>query len=433
MSGKLKIFDDKTITERRKRAEAKLNPVLKQGDLILIFSGEPVQRPGGHDQTYDFLPHPEYFWISGLRRSHGIVAYSKDSGWTDFVMPVSLLEKLWEGAVEQEFGGKPVAEFESWLAKQRAEKVFVFGQPNEKERKLCNASEERWNALQEALNSARRPKDAAEIKLIKGCAKAANEGYKRIAKFIRAGVSEREIQIEFETAVLKAGAEKFPYGSIVGSGINSAVLHAVPTARVVKKGELVLIDAGADIHDYCVDITRVFSAGKMSAQQKEIYALVASAQKAAIKKCTPGTEWYEVHEASARVIAEGLKELGIFQSSVDSVLESGAVSVFFPHGVGHMVGQRVRDVGGVVGKEVKKYCGVRLRVDLPLEEGFVMTAEPGVYFVPALLDLPENRAQFGEHINWREADKWRKFGGVRIEDDVLVKAKPEVLTAVVKK
>jgi Xaa-Pro dipeptidase len=428
----VKIFDDKTVAARRVRAEQKLNAVLRSGDLVLIFSGEPIQKPGGHDQTYPFLPHPDYFWISGLRRSHGIVAYSKDGGWQDFVKHVSLEEKLWEGGSE-EFSGTSVAEFGAWFAKERKENVFTLGQPSVKQRELAKTDETRANEVQEAFNTARRPKDTAEIKLIKQAAKAASQGYVRIQKFISAGVSEREIQLEFETAVLRGGAEKFPYDSIVGSGTNSAVLHAIPTTRVVKKGELVLVDAGADIHDYCVDITRVFCAGKFSSQQKEIYNLVLKAQKTAITLCRPGMEWVDVHKAAARVIAAGLNELNLFRCDVDTALETGAVSLFFPHGVGHMVGQRVRDVGGIVGKAPRPVYGLKLRADFVLEENFIMTAEPGIYFVAAILDLPANREKFRDLINWKEVDRWRKFGGIRIEDDILVKAKPENLTAMVKK
>src|SRR5205814_9887097 len=116
------------------------------------------------------------------------------------------------------------------------------------------------------------------------------------------------------------------------------------------------------------------------------------------------------------------------------LLENGALAVFFPHGVGHMVGLKVRDVGGNPLKTLQTCCGVRLRVDFPLEENFIMTAEPGLYFVPALIDRKETREKFSQLINFNEVEKWRSFGGIRLEDNVQITAKgPENLTALVEK
>lgn len=226
-----------------------------------------------------------------------------------------------------------------------------------------------------------------------------------------------------------------PYGSIVGAGSNAAILHAVPTSRVVKSGDLILIDAGADVDDYCVDITRVFSAdGKFSSEQNTIINLVKDAQRSSIELCRPGVEWRDVHLASAKVMAQGLKDMGILNISAEEAMSTGAISVFFPHGVGHMVGLRVRDVGGPPNPNPKKYAGARLRVDMKLQQGHLMTVEPGLYFIEALLNDAETRQTFGDQINWNEALKWREFGGVRIEDDILVTTKgPQNLTEVVEK
>jgi Xaa-Pro aminopeptidase len=412
-----------------------LDRLLKNDDMILIASGEPVQKPGGLDQTYDFLPHPEYFWITGVRRPEGVAAYSKDEGWVDFVTPISRDERLWEGTPEA-VDGIDVKELEAWMSRKNPKRIFCFGQPNGYLKKKENPLEEAARAeIQETLNSVRRVKDSAEIELIQQIAGMANKGYQLLKNYIRPGVSERQIQIEYESEVLRAGSEKFPYGSIVGAGTNAAVLHAVPTSRVVQKGDLVLIDAGADLHDYCVDITRVFFAdGQMNDQQKAIYQLVLKAQLEAISQCRPGVRWTEIHQASARVMTEGLKSLGLLKGETDSLLETGAISVFYPHGVGHMVGLKVRDVGGKYNTPPTMTCGVRLRVDLEMKENFVMTVEPGLYFVPALLDDPEVRQKYQSQVDWSEVEKWRQFGGVRIEDDIQITAKgANVLTAAVAK
>ena len=426
------IFPQSTISERKNRTAQALNAAIGAQDVVLVHSGSPIQKSGGHDQTYPFLPHPDYFWLTGSRRPQGISAYTRSQGWVDFVVPVSREEKIWEGGNEVVVG-KDLNTFEAWLSEQNG-KVFNLGQFAGKE-KYSKVSEEERAHIQEVFSEVRRVKDSSEIELVRNIALMASHGYNKIASFIKPGVTERQIQLVYENEVLTQGAEKMPYDSIVGTGTNSAILHAIPTHRVVKEGDLVLIDAGGDIQDYCVDITRVYPAsGRFSDRQKFIYELVKEAQTASIALCRPGTEWREVHLASAKVMARGLKEIGVLNVGVDEALETGAVGCFFPHGVGHMVGLRVRDVGGTPNPNPKKYAGARLRVDMKLGEGYLMTVEPGLYFIEALLNDAETRSTFKNHINWSETEKWMDFGGVRIEDDIHVtKNGPENLTSVVPK
>ncbi len=419
------IFSSVAITERKRRTALALNTVLKEEDTIIVYSGTPIQKPGGHDQNYYFLPHPDYFWISGSRRPYGVSAYSKTDGWIDFVLPVTREERIWEGGATV-IPGKDLAEFSSWLEKRNAKRVFNLTQESD---------EVEWLQMKETFSRERRRKDAEEVELVRRLAGIANAGYQKLKTSVRPGISERQIQLDYETAVLYAGSEKFPYDSIVGTGSNSATLHAIPTARIVKEGEHVLIDAGADLHDYCVDITRIFPAnGQRSERLKSIYDLVLKAQLESIAMCVPGTSWKEVHLKSARVMAQGLIDLGILKVSVEEAIQNNTISVFFPHGVGHMVGLRVRDVGGPYNPQPKKYAGARLRVDMSLEENHLMTIEPGLYFIEALIHDAETRRTFGDQVNWPEAEKWLDFGGVRIEDDILVTSRgPDNLTSVVEK
>ncbi len=429
------IFEASVIFERRRRLERALDSVLKDHDVVLFFCGQPIQKPGGLDQTYDFLPHPEYYWLTGSRRAGGAVAYSKLEGWVDFVVPVTALERLWEGT-SQAISGKDIKGLTAWAQSLKDSRFFCMGQTQSESLNLNDSSDiEARTLYQETVNQVRRCKDTAEIQKVRQAAELALKGYQALKSFIRPGVSERQIQLEYEIEVLRAGGHEFPYGTIVGAGTNGSILHAVPTDRVVKKGELVLVDAGASLYDYCVDITRVFPAdGVYNGRQKMIYDLVLRAQTQAIQKCQPGVEWAEVHRTAAIVIAEGLKGLNLLRGETDSLLENGAVSVFFPHGVGHLVGLRVRDVGGRANQPARSCCGVRLRVDLKLSENFLVTVEPGLYFVPALLDDPEIRQKYRDQINWKEADYWRDFGGIRLEDDILVTSQgPQNLTVLVEK
>lgn len=432
----MKIFDDTTIAKRRQRLSLALAPYLATDDLVLFYCGQPISKPGGLDQTYPFLPHPLYFWLTGLRRQGGVTTYSRETGWTDFILPLSKDERIWEGG-HQGPAGRSVTELEDWLQKNKFSRSLSLGQvPTPNTTALPVAfSDDLQLDLQECVNSVRRVKDAAEIRLVQQTAQMAHKGYQKIKSVLRPGLSEREIQIAYETEVLLAGSEKFPYDTIVGAGTNAAILHAVPTSRIIQPGDLILVDAGADLHDYCVDITRVFSAEqKFNSRQQQIYDLVLQTQMNVIQHCQVGHEWHDVHRIAARTVAEGLRDLGLLTCSVDTALETGAVAMFFPHGVGHMVGLKVRDVGADPRKPARHCCGVRVRVDFALQSGFVMTAEPGIYFIPALLDDPVKRQQHHDHIGWSEVEKWRDFGGVRIEDDILITDQgPQNLTALIEK
>lgn len=416
------IFSHKVLQHRQMRSAELLKDVLPKDCLLLIFAGNPVGKPGGLDQQYFFLPQPEYYWLSGSRRAGGCITFSKDKGWLHFEKSVSRDEIVWEG--EQPFCAEyDISDLPAWMSKNHFQKVCVFG--TEDFQGISVVDRQVFLEVKNALDIARRPKDKEEILLIEKAAGAAKKAYQKISEFIRAGVTERQIQIEFEAESFRAGSHKTPYESIVGAARRAAVLHAIPTDKILNSGELVLIDAGADIHDYCVDITRVFYAdGKPSSQQKNIYSIVQSAQRECIAFARPGVEWLEVHRKAAEVIGQGLIDLGLIRVSLTEALETGVVGLFFPHGVGHMLGQRVRDVGGhLFGRPPRKVFGTSVRVDLPLEEQFLMTFEPGLYFIEALLMDNDHRGKYKNSLNWSELESfWMKFGGVRIEDDVLIVA-----------
>src|SRR5205823_10990616 len=141
--------------------------------------------------------------------------------------------------------------------------------------------------------------------------------------------------------------------------------------------------------------------GTFTSEQAQLYAVVRQALEAAIHACRPGLEWREVHRLAALVIAEGLVEFGILRGNAESLFERGAVSLFFPHGVGHMVGLGVRDAGGVLRDRAAPGAGFPpLRVDLPLQTGYTMTVEPGIYFIPALLRDQTKRSELKDAVDW---------------------------------
>jgi Xaa-Pro aminopeptidase len=387
-------------------------------EVVLIGAGEPVHIPGRADLTYRFRSHSEYRYLTDRERPGGVLAFDPGEGWVDFVVPVSRDEKLWEGADEGDADGVPIDRLEAWLGQRRGRPLAVLGARVPK----ADADEELTAEARRGLNRVRRRKDAVELERMRAAERATRAGFALLPSLIAPGRTEREVQIELEAEFFRHGADGTAYDSIVGGGPHAAVLHFPPSDRRFDDGELVLIDAGAEYRAYACDVTRTYPvSGEFTPEQQELHALVRTAKDTAIERCTAGTEWRDIHWTAARVIAEGLADFGLLRGSVDALVERRTVSLFFPHGVGHMLGLGVRDAGEVLpGREQRNDDFPRLRIDLPLEPGHVVTVEPGVYFVPALLNDPELRERHRDAVDWERAEAMLGFGGIRIEDNVLV-------------
>ena len=205
-----------------------------------------------------------------------------------------------------------------------------------------------------------------------------------------------------EAAFLRNGGDFLAFESIVAAGDHAAVLHFSPTARELRDGDLLLVDAGAEYRGYASDVTRSYAAGgTFTAEQALVHDTVRRAGETAIAACRPGVEWHDVHRAAALVVAEGLVELGVLRGSAETLVESGAATLFFPHGVGHMVGLGVRDTGAASDDASEPVPGLPpLRVDIPLRPRHAWTVEPGIYFVPALLARERGR----DDVDWDRVD-----------------------------
>ena len=396
--------------------------------VVVIGAGMPVPVPGRADRTYPFRAHSEYLYLTDRERPGGVLAYDPHEGWADFVVPVSREERLWGGAHTGDDEGRPIAELGPWLEARAGRPVVCLGAPPREV--ASNADLEA--RLRSALNRIRRQKDAVELERMRRAEAATRAGFADLVPLIRPGISERELQIELEASFFRNGADALAFDTIVGSGPNAAVLHAVPTLRRPEAYELVLVDAGGEYRGYASDVTRTYPAsGDFTSEQAELHALVQRALVAAAERCIPGTEFVDVHRTAALVIAEGLVDFGLLRGNPESIVERGAQAIFFPHGIGHMVGLGVRDAGEVLpGRKRPENEFPRLRIDLPLEAGHVVTIEPGVYVVPALVNDGEFRERYGDAVDWERAERMLTFGGIRIEQNVLVtEDEPEVLTA----
>ena len=409
----------------RRRAEAAerwgLGP-----EVVLIGAGDPVSIPGRDDLIYRFRAHSDYFYLTDRERAGGVLAFTADEGWVDFVRPISTAERLWEGAPSGQIPGRPVSGLETWLARRSGRPVAVLGAPVAG----VEGDPELAGRLRAQLHQVRRPKDEVELARMRIAERATAAGFARVAELIAPGRTERELQIELEAEFFRHGGDVLSFDTIVASGPNSAVLHFPPTGRRLAADELVLIDAGSEYRGYASDVTRTFSAsGRLTSEQDAVYAIVRRALHTTIELCRPGVESRALHLTAAGVIAEGLIDLGVLRGAVEDLIDSGAVACFFPHGVGHLVGLGTRDASALPPGHAPDPSIPGLRNNLPLLTGYVTTVEPGVYFVPALLS-GESRAKLGRRVDWDRVDALIGFGGIRLEHNVLITDDgPEVLTA----
>ncbi len=401
--------------------------------MVLIGAGGPIGIPGGQDQTSPFRVHPDYRWLTGRDVAGGILAFDPHDGWADFVPEVTEPERVWEGRESiDEPGTRPLGEMYEWLEGRRNSRFAGLGVPPPG----TTFDRDRSQRLGEWLLHARRVKDALELAILRRAVAATARGFEVAREMTRAGSTERLVQIELEAAMFRAGADDVGYGTLVGSGPNASVLHFSPSTREIRDGELVLVDAGGMIGGYTADVTRTFTAGERRGQRSELYDVVLDAQVRAIEQCRAGVQWRSIHTSTATDLARGLVAMGVLRGSPETLVEREAIALFFPHGVGHMVGLGVRDAGGrLPGTQAGgKCCGVTLRVDLPLASGYLMTVEPGIYFIAALLRDPVRRERFADCVDWTVVDRLLGIGGVRIEDNILITdGAPEVLTAAIPK
>ena len=249
--------------------------------------------------------------------------------------------------------------------------------------------------LNHILHEMRLFKHPEEIRLMKRACKVSAQAHRRAMQACEPGTMEYEIEAELIYEFKKGGSRYPAYPPIVGGGANSCILHYIENSDELKDGDMLLIDAGAEIEGYAADITRSFPVnGKFSAEQRVIYELVLSAQRAAIEQVRPGKHWNEVHETAVRVLVQGLADLKLLHGSVDGLLENGDYKRFYMHRTGHWLGMDVHDVGDYKVDDVWRL----------LEPGMVLTVEPGLYIAGNDDKIPRGFWNIG----------------IRIEDDVLV-------------
>ena len=250
-------------------------------------------------------------------------------------------------------------------------------------------------ALSHLLHDMRLFKSKAEADLMRQAARISAGAHVRAMQAVQPGMFEYQLEAEYLHEFMRHGARSPAYPSIVGGGANGCILHYIENSAPLKDGDLVLVDAGCELHNYASDITRTFPVnGKFSGEQRALYELVLASQYAAIEATHTGNHWNVPHETVVRILTEGLVDLGLLAGHVDDLIEEQSYQRFFMHRTGHWLGLDVHDVGDYrIGGEWRQ-----------LEPGMTLTVEPGLYIAP-----DDDTVE----------DRWRGIG-IRIEDDVLV-------------
>ena len=281
--------------------------------------------------------------------------------------------------------------------------------------------------LIKAVVKMRSTKEPQEIEAIERACEVGYLMHTTAMRLTRPGVTERFVGGQVD-GITGSYSLKVSFPTIFTQ--HGEVMHGGPSDSILEDGRLVLCDAGCELDDYCSDNTRTYPvSGKFTQRQLEIYKIVEECHDFTLKVAKPGVRWYDVHMDVCRLMATRLKEIGLMKGDTEDAVQAGAHAMFLPHGLGHMMGIDVHDMEALgqqyVGFDDETRPSTQfgtncLRMGRRLEENFVMTDEPGIYFIPALIDEWRASGHCKEWINFDLLEKYKDFGGIRIEDDIVI-------------
>jgi len=419
-------MNPKEFTRRRKQLMEMMGE-----KSVAILPAAPV-RIRNRDVEYDYRQDSDFYYLTGFAEPESVVVLVPGRAHGEYILFCRENDKemeTWngpragqEGAVSQ-YGADdsfPIDDIDDILPGLLEDKARVFytmgANPDFDQRLIGWVNRLRKQAragihtpgefvsLDHHLHEMRLFKSSAEVNAMRRAAAISVNAHRRAMQVCHPGMKEYQIEAELLHTFMMEGAPSSAYASIVGGGVNGCILHYVENRAVLKNGDLLLIDAGAEYDSYAADISRTFPInGKYSRAQRSLYELVLEAQHAAIEQVKPGNHWNDPHEAAVKVLTQGMVSLGLLKGSVKNLIEKEAYKQFYMHRTGHWLGMDVHDVGDY--KVAEEW---RL-----LEPGMTLTVEPGIYVAGG---------------NDNVAKKWWNIG-IRIEDDVLVtKEGCEVLT-----
>jgi Xaa-Pro aminopeptidase len=415
-------------TYARRRAE--LVNQIGANDIVIVATSPVMSR--NSDVEYQFRADSDFYYLSGFAEPNAVLVISPGRARGEYVMfcrEKDRTREMWDGrrigldGVIEGYGADdafPIEDINDILPglMEEKEKVFttvgrypdfdaqLLGWMNKikQDKRFGKHAPYEFVDLNHILHEQRLIKRPDEIALMRKAGKMSAAGHARAMQVCRPGLFEYQVQAEMECEFRKAGSHYNAYPSIVAGGENACILHYTENQDLLKSGDLLLIDAGAEFGCYAADISRTFPInGCFSPEQLALYEIVLAAQESAFEYCGPGHGWNQPHEAAVKTIAQGLLDEGLLRGSLEQVLETQSYTQFYMHRTGHWLGMDVHDVGDYQVDEAWR----------ELEPGMVFTVEPGIYVNPA--DDVDPR---GHHI------------GIRIEDNVLVgRDGYEILTA----
>ena len=439
------LFSSSTYAGRRRLLREKVG-----SGLILLFGNNdsPVNYPAN---AYRFRQDSTFLYFFGQHRDGLVGVIDADSGREILVGDeIDIDDIVWYGSVHsvaemaRETGVNetlPMARLADLVdeAVSGGRKVH-FLPPYRYDTKLqlldllhihpseqCEAASV---ALIRAVVDLRSTKSAEEIEELERAATIGYRMHTTAMRLCRPGVTEQYIGGVLDGIAASYGCMvSFP--SIVT--MHGQILHGYPRPVALEAGKLMLCDAGAETDEnYCSDHTRTTPvSGRYDTRQREVYEIVADCHDLALEKARPGVRWWDVHMDVCRLMAARLKELGLMKGDPAEAVAAGAHALFMPHGLGHMMGMDVHDMEGLGQTNVgyddetrpsEQFGTASLRFARRLQEGFVVTDEPGIYFIPDLIDLWRSKGLYTDFLNYDAIERYKDFGGVRIEDDVLVTA-----------
>ena len=437
------LFSKATYAERRSR----LRQLVGSG-LILLFGNNdsPNNYPSN---VYKFRQDSSFLYFFGHHRDGLVGVIDADTGKETLVgNDIDIDDIVWYGSVTsvaqmaEECGvanSAPMAQLAQMVEQAvTAGRKVHFLPPYRHDTKIqimdllgVHPSQQREAAslaLIKAVIELRTVKSEEEIEELERAAVIGYKMHTMAMRLARPGVTEQYIGGVLDGIASSYGAQvSFP--SIVT--MHGEILHGYPSPRPLEAGRLLLVDAGAETNEnYCSDNTRTTPiSGRFTQKQKDIYDIVADCHDLALEQARPGVRWWDVHMAVCTLMTDRLKDLGLMKGDTAEAVRSGAHALFLPHGLGHMMGMDVHDMEGLgqvyVGFDEETRPSTQfgtnaLRFGRRLDVGHVVTDEPGIYFIPDLIDLWRKGGTNAAFLNFDRIDEYRDFGGIRIEDDVLI-------------
>ncbi|MCQ2112184.1 MAG: aminopeptidase P family protein [Bacteroidaceae bacterium] len=436
-------FAKQTYIERRNMLKQKMG-----SGLILIFGNN--EAPSNYpNNAYKFRQDSSFLYYFGQQRD-GLVGVIDVDADKEYLIgdDIDIEDIIWTGFVPSvhdlaaEVGVSntdPMAQLEKMVASAKASGQEIHFLPPYRHDIMIQIGDligihplQTRNAasvkLIKAVVDMRAVKSQEEVEEIERAMAIGYDMHTAAMKACKPGVTEKEVAGIMEGICTSRGC-KVSFLSILT--MHGEIFHGDPSLNPLEAGRLMLCDAGAEtVNNYCSDNTRVTPiSGKFTQKQKEIYSIVEACHDLVIEKARPNLKWMDMHLDVCRLMTDRLKEIGLMKGDTEEAVQAGAHAMFLQHGLGHMMGMDVHDMEGLGQVYVGFDDEVRpstqfgtdcLRCGRRIQPGWILTDEPGIYFIPALIDKWKAEKKFTEFINYDLLESYRDFGGIRIEDDILI-------------